>query len=114
MDEPEAFFPGEASIDVGWMFDALRSTDDSGPSALTAVIDGVNNLIADSEYDLLNSTLTGINVDTASKHVLLALARSTYPARTRLATWKDFVNRVDEAFRRRELDSDRLLKGLLH
>lgn len=96
------------------MFDAFRSTDETGSSVLSAVIDGVNTLIAENEFSLLDSALNDIDVETASKHVLLGLARATYPARTRLAAWKDFVNRVDQAFRHRELDSDRLLKGLLH
>lgn len=102
----------ETKIDLGWLFEALHSTDASGVSMLGVVVDGVNTLIGAQEFRLLDKALSGINVDTVSKHVLLGLARSTFPVRTALSEWKTFLKRVDEAFSRRELDSARLLKGL--
>lgn len=102
----------QTRIDLGWLFEALHSTDESGVKVLGVVVDGVNDLVRSRAFRLLDQALSDINVDTASKHVLLGLARSTYPVRTKLTEWKTFVIRVDEAFRRRELDSDRLLKGL--
>lgn len=111
--EGQEFGESSISIDLGWMFKALRSTNDTGIGVIASVVDGVNTLIAAGEFRLLDKALTNINVATASKHVLLGLARSTFPVRTKLTAWRSFVNGVDEAFHQRNLDSARLLKGLL-
>ncbi|WP_162888000.1 hypothetical protein [Sphingomonas mesophila] len=99
-------------VDLRWFYAACHSNDASGVQALGTVIDGVNMLINLRAFRLLDSALRDLDAATTSKHVLLGIARATYPARSKLSGWKTFIAKVDEAFRQRGLDSARLLRGL--
>lgn len=100
-------------VDLTWAFSAARSTDANGLSVLDATIDGVNQLIASREYRFLDRVLDLIPTDKASRHVVLALARSSFPVRSKLTKWQKFVRNARTSFAVRGLDADRLLKGLL-
>lgn len=100
-------------FDAKWIFEARNSTDEDGISKLTSTIDGVNHLISIQEYKFLDQVFAVIPPSTASRHVLLALVRSTFPVRSRLSTWQHFVLKVKSAFDDRDLDSAKLLKGLI-
>lgn len=100
-------------FDAKWIFEARNSTDEDGISKLTSTIDGVNHLISIQEYKFLDQVFAVIPPSTASRHVLLALVRSTFPVRSRLSAWQHFVLKVKSAFDDRDLDSAKLLKGLI-
>ena len=73
----------------------------------------MNRFIAAGDYKFLNRVFSQVPVHTASRHILLALARTTFPVRTKLSGWKPFVDQIRLAFDNRSLDSARLLKGLI-
>ena len=96
-----------------WVFDAIFSRDDTGVMVLGDTIDGLNRLIARGDFDYIDRVLSAIPTTTASRHILLAIARATFPIRQKLARWKPFVLSVKDAFISRGLDADRMLKGLI-
>jgi hypothetical protein len=100
-------------VDAEWIFRAFSSSDSNGAERLDATIEGINALVAQRKFNILNRVLRDISESTASRLVLLALARATFPFRSKLSTWQPFVIRVDFEFRRRGLESARLLKGLV-
>ena len=95
------------------MFEAISSKDSNGRERLVPTIQGVNRLIALKSYARLDAFLVALPENTASRHLLLAVARSSFPVRGKLDLWGDFVDRVHDAFIRRGLDAEGLLKGLL-
>ena len=103
----------EAVVDITWVFFALRSSDETGSRWLSETIDGVNQLIALGEFRHLDRALEAVKTETASRQILLGLARSTYPVRSKLNYWKHFLFDVHKTFRVRGLDAGRLLKGLI-
>jgi len=105
--------PAISKHDFGWVFDAARSTDVNGASKLPFVIDGVNSLIASKSFGMLDRVIQVIPVETASRHILLGIARATFPVRSKLNAWQQFVLQVKDEFANRGLNADGLLKGLL-
>ena len=105
--------PGSEVIDSRWMFEAIASDDANGRERLVSTIQGVNTLIALEAYARLDAFFDSIPATTASRHLLLAVARSSFPVRIKLSRWQPFVLRVRDAFVNRGLDAEGLLKGLL-
>lgn len=105
--------PGSAAVDSRWMFDAIASDDANGRARLVPTIQGINSLIALEAYSRLDAFFDSIPASTASRHLLLAVARSSFPVRIKLSRWQPFVLRVRDAFEARGLDAAALLKGLL-
>lgn len=100
-------------MDLSWVFEALHSDEDSGPQLIGQTIDGVNQIIASRDFRLLDRVLEIFLAELASTHVLLTLARSTYPVRPKLNGWKPFTLGLKGVFDDRGLDAVRLLKGLI-
>ena len=99
------------TINASWIFSAHNSTDDNSQSLVGKTIDGVNELIGQGQFSVLNLALDGCP-ETAGRYVLLTLARACYPVRSRLVSWQSFLRKVESEFIRRGLDSATLLKGL--
>ncbi|MGU3468077.1 hypothetical protein ACLBXO_24810 [Methylobacterium sp. C33D] len=112
-DASDDFVASGSVIDITWIFLALRSSDATGSRWLGEVIDGVNHLISNEEFRHLDRALETIKVDAASRQILLGLARSTYPVRSRLNYWKTYIIDVHNNFLKRGLEADVLLKGLV-
>lgn len=106
-------FESVAPADEAWVFDAMKANDTDGPKYLEAVVDGINRQIGKRAYRLINQILADANPSEMSRHILLALARGTFPVRSKLSNWKPFVVATAESFEGRGLDSERLLAGLL-
>lgn len=103
----------ERKSDASWIFSAAMSTDANGASMVGKVIDGVNELIAARDFKGIDRALARVPTGNTSKHVLIALARATFPVRTKLSTWHTFVHEVQKGLANRGLDHTRLLKGLI-
>lgn len=100
-------------VDTRWVFDIINSTDANGAALIDTTIIGINRLIAAHSFDYLNSVLDAVPTQTAGRHVLLALARATYPVSAYLARWRPFTFSVRDAFVHRGLDAGKLLRGLI-
>ena len=100
--------------DISWIFLAALSTEANGATMVGKVIDGVNALIKARDFKGIDRALRTVPAgENSSRHVLIALARSTFPVRTKLTSWTRFVRLVESCFADRGLDHARLLKGLL-
>lgn len=102
-----------AQEDEAWVFEAMRANDAEGPKYLEAVVDGINRQIAKRSFRLLDRILANADTSGMSRHILLALARGTYPVRSKLASWKPFLDATAHAFEQRGLDATKLLAGLM-
>ena len=98
-------------IDATWIFQAYGSSDSMGSEHLAPTIDGVNALIRVEAFERLDKVLLDCP-SSAGRHVLLGLARATFPVRSRLTSWSAFVRKVETAFVERDLDAKSLLRGL--
>lgn len=99
--------------DSRWVFDLIRSSDPNGARLLDQTIDGINKAVEERDYDYLDRILMAVPVTTASRHLLLALARSTYAIRLKLPNWRPAISRIKTAFKTRGLDAEKLLDGLI-
>lgn len=99
--------------DEAWVFDAMRAGDRDGPKYLEAVVDGINRQIAKRSFRLIDQILADAEPSEMSRHILLALARGTYPVRSKLSAWKPFLDATAEAFEKRGLNAKKLLAGLM-
>lgn len=99
--------------DISWIFSAARSKDADGTRLVGKVVDGVNELIANRDFKAIDRALDSVPAENRSKHVLITLARTTYPVRTKLGRWQSYVSKVRSEFERRGLDYPRLLRGLI-
>lgn len=98
---------------MDWVFRIVDSSDDEGLGLIGPTVDGINDLIGKGDFSYIDRILVAVPVDTASRHVLLTLARSTFPVRQKLSGWKPFVTSLRGAFIARGLNADKLLKGLV-
>lgn len=104
--------PSLQRSEISWLFSAAASTDVSGSQLVGKVIDGVNHLIRDKNFRTLDMALEAVP-KRASKHVLVALARSSFPVRTKLVGWQSFIHELKHAFDARQLDGAKLLNGMI-
>lgn len=105
--------PPLSTQDLKWLFEAVHSSDPDGVKYVGPTIDGINSLISERNFEFIDMVFSIIPPMTASRHVLLALLRSTAPVRSKLSEWKRYTLLVRESFDNRGLDAARLLKGLI-
>jgi hypothetical protein len=98
--------------DSAWVFSVLNSTDADGADPLDETLDGVNSLIAKRDFSFLDRILRLVPSDATNRYALLALARATFPVRSKLAYWQFFISNCHAVFKKRGLPADQLLKGL--
>lgn len=104
----------EPSADIRWIFEVAASTEENGASFVGMVIDGVNTLISNGDFKSIDRALESMPVgENASRHVLVTMARATFPVRSKLTAWQGFVRSVSNSFAARGIDHARLLKGLI-
>jgi hypothetical protein len=79
------------------------------------IINYVNNTIRNSEYDILDESLTTVVAESNCAINLLAWARATYPVRSKLVNWEQMIDDTHVEFTQclgiKQADS--LLKGLI-
>ncbi|MBY0612133.1 MAG: hypothetical protein K2P80_08105 [Beijerinckiaceae bacterium] len=100
------------SIDVSWIFNSITADAQSATEVVTSTIDSVNKLIAAREFDLLGRAIAAVDVGNAGRHMLLALARASYPVRSKISNWSSYIEKINCRFIELGLDADRLLRGL--
>lgn len=98
-------------FDSSWAFRAVNSSDAQGDGPLEAAIDGVHDLIGRGEFGFLDRVLRQMP-ENANRFALLGIARSTFPVRSKLASWRLYIAKCRAGLAGRGLDAEKLLKGL--
>lgn len=110
--EPRTVSTG-AVLDSSWIFQILSSTDADGEKPLKPTLKGVNALIASANFAFLDRLLISLPLKNMNRFVMLGLARSSNPVRSKLSNWRTFILRARDELEARNLDSARLLQGLI-
>jgi len=69
-------------------------------------------LFKKKDYGSVEEILAIADLDNFSNTAMVALVRTTYPAKDKLNNWTDTVERVRENLVRKGLDAEKLLRGL--
>lgn len=77
-----------------------------------ADIKRINSFISDRSFGMIDEMLTE-SIEDLSAERIVTRARATFPIRSRLIEWTDYVIRADVELTERGMNSKRLLKGLL-
>jgi hypothetical protein len=112
--EQEVANDDDGSEDLTWLFEAFAAGREHRPSTaeLATFIGGVNALIRDGHYRIIENIFRS-SLKSAPSQCLLALARATFPVRTRLSGWKTFLDMTTDLLSERGKDVAVLLKGML-
>lgn len=81
-------------------------------SALDLIYDETDALLRHGKFALLDSVLVDLSVDSMSAEILIALLTATLPAKSKLASRREFFQRVSESLARRGILEQGLLSGL--
>lgn len=82
-------------------------------SDIGKIIDGISEHIVNEQWILIDHMLNGIDLN-QSTAILLTYARATFPIRQKLSKWKMAIENIEDEFKRRGLEHERLLKGLIN
>ena len=82
------------------------------PAEIFPLVQGIATLFKKKDYGSVEEILTIANLDNFSNTAMVALVRTTYPAKDKLNNWVDTVERVRENLVRKGLDAEKLLRGL--
>ncbi len=88
-------------------------TERSSSEQLMCAIAGLNALLKNRSFDELNLIIGMVHPQRLSPELMLTFARLTFPVRDFLSNWFPFVRKIKNELDRRELDSKKLLKGLI-
>jgi hypothetical protein len=109
---PKTFAP--VSLDLNWLFSAMKGgTERSSSEQIMSVITGLNALLKDRRFEELNLIIGMVHPQRLSPELMLTFARLTFPVRDLLSSWFPFVRKIRQELDRRDLDSKKLLKGLI-
>jgi hypothetical protein len=100
-------------IGLNWLTDAIEAGRDScNKKILVALIAGLSELLSHKQYANIDVIFRSLDPDNLSPEVLVAVARTSFAARSRLKTWVSMVKRIKAEFERRNLDARGLMQGL--
>lgn len=102
-------------IGLDWFFDAVSRSENEtlSVSELSLYIKGLNAIIHEERYTMLEKILINSVKLGAPSRILLTFSRAAYPVRTRIIGWRAFLNKVAEKLDSNGKDSGRLLKGMI-
>lgn len=82
------------------------------PAEIFPLVQGIATLFKKKDYGSVEEILAIADLDNFSNTAMVALVRTTYPAKDKLNNWTDTVERVRENLVRKGLDAEKLLRGL--
>ncbi|MER8574571.1 hypothetical protein NKG99_24195 [Mesorhizobium sp. M1409] len=107
-----AKLPASAPTNLTWLFPETES-EQSSQAQLVKAIAGIRQLVASNSFDFLRQLLTYVSTaDSAKPDIMVAALRAANTARRKIPGWKNIIENARNALRDRNLDADRLLKGL--
>ena len=96
-----------------WLKAFTRSgTEEPTTRALADLIAQLEDLLAAKEFALLDRIMGEIDVASIHPTVAVAMLRVPYPVRQSLPNWSAFRERVSTDLRRRNMNADKILRGL--
>jgi len=99
--------------DLPWLADFYESAENiKSAEMIYPLIAGITNLFSAKDYETINKILIEVPLDKLSPTVMVALMRTTFPARNKLGNWKGAVQSVSDSLKSRGLNSARILRGL--
>ncbi|ASP20000.1 hypothetical protein ANTHELSMS3_01289 [Antarctobacter heliothermus] len=113
---PQRVFMTERNpIKLDWFFEAvsLSEKEKISVSQLSQYIKGLNLLIGEERYMMLEKILNDSLKLRASSRILLAFARASYPVRSKINGWRGFLADVSAKLESEGKDSRKLLKGMI-
>lgn len=85
----------------------------SSSERLLCAIGGLNALLKNRNFEELDLILGMVHPQRLSPELMLTFARLTFPVRQLLPNWFPFVRKIKNELDRRELNSKKMLKGLI-
>lgn len=76
------------------------------------VVQRVYTLCASGRFEEVDQELANLNPTQREPYELIALLRTSFAAKHKLPNWAVARDRIRDEFKKRELDTDRLLRGL--
>lgn len=73
----------------------------------------VNTILVNKEYDFCNDILIEIDIENSSDILLVGMLRLTFLYKNHIECWYDFLNKVEKKLISNNLDSQKILNGLL-
>jgi hypothetical protein len=103
-----------APLDLSWLFAAVNEgSNRSSSQQLMKVVSALNSLLKARRFTDLNYMLSKLQPERLSPELMLTFARLTFPVRELLSNWYSFVRKVKKELESREMDSKRMLQGLI-
>lgn len=102
-------------IDISWFDLAMQpASGPLKPSEIMPVIAGITNMLKERYFDEVDLLLKSFKVKNAAPEIMVALLRTTFPLRGNpLRHWLKLLRQVRSELTSRELDSEKILRGLL-
>lgn len=105
----------EVTTDFTWTVHLLLEgrREQASSEQIVEAINGVNALLKNKSFDLVDQVLSYAPIGLISPEIMVALARTTYPVRRSLGSWRPFVARVRTELQSRNYDAPKILSGLV-
>ncbi|UWQ83533.1 hypothetical protein [Leisingera caerulea] len=105
----------ESAISLDWYIRAvsLGADEPVSVSDLSYYIKGLNSLIGAGSYQTLNKLLDDVIGRDINIQVLLAFARASFPVRSEIVGWRNFVSKSADLLEAKGKNSETLLRGLI-
>ncbi|NMQ20806.1 hypothetical protein E4P82_17365 [Candidatus Competibacter phosphatis] len=114
-DDTESNAQVRPPVDISWFNRLMEpASGPLKPADLMPVIAGLTNLLKANYFAEIDRLLKSVKVSDAAPEMLVALLRTTYPARHKLLRhWLKLLRDVRAEFADRHLDGERILRGLI-
>lgn len=102
-------------MDLSWLPSAISGDDieKSDTHAIKGVIAGLNALLKERQFQLINHILNLIPVSKISPEIMVTLLRTTAAVNRLIPAWHPLLMRIRTELEARRLPSKKILIGLL-
>lgn len=90
-----------------------KSSETLKDKDIAGAIGEINKLLNEDKFELIDSLFCTIDLSRISFEIIIALLRSSYPARKLLDQWEELLARAYDEIRSRGRNPDKMLWGLI-
>ena len=102
------------SLDLSWAFEAMSAGTERGTSQqIMSTISALNELLKARQFNDIGAVFGIINPKRLSPELMLTLIRVTFPVKELIPGWYQLVRRIKNELDQRQLDSKKILVGLI-
>jgi len=99
---------GMVPIDPDWLVMAYRAVDELSLSDIEVIVDGLTKVLSSGRFAEVDISLSGADPSRMTADAIVAIAHMTFPAKSNLHAWQDFVDRSRAALTERGDEEDHL------